>query len=402
MHRTVIVALSLVLVAAPAWAAPGDADTTFAPPDGYVEIDFGGSDAARDGVLVGSKIVAVGGSDNGADFAVARLRPNGAPDATFHGDGKAITDFGGDDEGWGAAAYPRGKVVVVGYSMRPSGKSVFAVARYRKNGTLDRSFHRDGKALVPFPRSAYAYVVEVLGDGSMIVAGEIYDPGNTYGAFAMTKLLPDGRRDKTFGKRGIVQTNFGPGHDGAYGIDVLRDGRIALAGWGLGSGPTQWDTAVAIYHPNGKLDRSFGRRGKKVLDLEPGQFDIAIGVHALRDGRLVLGVNLPDAFGVVRLKPRGGLDRAFGGGDGIGEAPIPGGSPQDLVRLGKRYVVVGHAGGQVKLARFGPGGGLDASFGTDGVATPYPGDANRAVIQNGRILTFGEANTNFLVGRVLG
>jgi len=55
----------------------------------------------------------VGGTVNG-DFALARFNADGSPDLTFDGDGKALTDFGGDDMLAALAVQPDGKLVAAG------------------------------------------------------------------------------------------------------------------------------------------------------------------------------------------------------------------------------------------------------------------------------------------------
>lgn len=80
-------------------------------------------------------------------FALDRYRADGSVDRTFSGDGKQTTRFGaGDSEGRGLALQSDGKLVVGGSAAATS----FALARYRPNGVLDASFSGDGKALTSF------------------------------------------------------------------------------------------------------------------------------------------------------------------------------------------------------------------------------------------------------------
>jgi uncharacterized delta-60 repeat protein len=63
------------------------------------------------------KVVAAGLSTaNGTfDFALTRYPGNGALDAAFGTGGKTRTDFGGQDEAYGMAVQPDGKIVVAGW-----------------------------------------------------------------------------------------------------------------------------------------------------------------------------------------------------------------------------------------------------------------------------------------------
>ncbi len=56
----------------------------------------------------------VAGSTGGANFAIGRLQPGGAPDTTFDADGRRTVDFGGVDRGNGLALQPNGRLVVAG------------------------------------------------------------------------------------------------------------------------------------------------------------------------------------------------------------------------------------------------------------------------------------------------
>jgi uncharacterized delta-60 repeat protein len=73
-------------------------------------------------------------------IAAVLLAAGGALDPTFDGDGKLLTDFGGRDSAAHAVAVqPDGKIVAAG---RAGGD--FALARYRSDGRLDRTFGGDG------------------------------------------------------------------------------------------------------------------------------------------------------------------------------------------------------------------------------------------------------------------
>jgi hypothetical protein len=101
MSLVVLVSMLAVLVVqAPAWAAPGDPDTGFAG-DGFQTLDFpGGSDDTASAVLVQAdgRIVVVGYAVPGggkANFALARLKANGTIDTSFSVDGFRVLDFRG-------------------------------------------------------------------------------------------------------------------------------------------------------------------------------------------------------------------------------------------------------------------------------------------------------------------
>jgi uncharacterized delta-60 repeat protein len=114
-----------------------------------------------------------------ADFAVARIDILGSLDPTFGNQGKVVTDFDGNqDNGRDLTLQTDGKIVVAGRAL-VSGTNTFGVARYNPNGSLDQTFHNDGKISTPFDISSVAEAVTVKNDGNIVVAGQFFNPANT-------------------------------------------------------------------------------------------------------------------------------------------------------------------------------------------------------------------------------
>jgi len=125
------------------------------------------------------KIVVAGGSRPGPviRFALARYNPDGSLDPTFSGDGKLTTAFG---DGWyqgqasAVALQPDGKLVAAGSSR--SGRPVqFALARYNPDGSLDATFSGDGRQTTDFGGLDGGFDVihdvVVQPDGRLVAAG---------------------------------------------------------------------------------------------------------------------------------------------------------------------------------------------------------------------------------------
>jgi uncharacterized delta-60 repeat protein len=240
--------------------------------------DFGGSDQAK-GVAIQSdgKIVAVGAA--GGEFALARYRADGSLDASFSGDGKQTTDFGGLDDGaTGIAIQSDGKIVAVGKASIGD----FALARYNPNGSLDTTFSGDGKQTTDFGNNDGAAGVTLQDDGKVIAIGR------SGGDFALARYNPNGSLDTTFSGDGKQTTDFG-GSDQANGVALQADGKVVAAGSGaasLGGG-----FALARYNANGSLDTSFSGDGTQTTDF--GGIDAANAVALQDDGNIVaVGVGL--------------------------------------------------------------------------------------------------------------
>jgi hypothetical protein len=116
-----VVELVMLGYATEAHAAPGDSDFSFGS-GGKVTTDFAASGEESLAVAVqdDDRVVVAGyaytGTPAGYDLALARYNTNGAPYATFSGNGKVITPLGSSyEEAYGVAVQGT-KIVVVGTS----------------------------------------------------------------------------------------------------------------------------------------------------------------------------------------------------------------------------------------------------------------------------------------------
>jgi uncharacterized delta-60 repeat protein len=285
----------------------------------------------------------------------------------------------------------------------------FAVSRFMSDGKPDSSFGNGGIAVADFGSqyAAGADEVALQQDGKIVVFGwsasGLPDPheGIGLGDLAIARYLPDGRPDPGFGSDGKVVTNLGYDFAGAA---VRPDGRIVV----LATEPSTQDVSAADlvrYLPNGRLDPTFGKGGKVVIDaFSPKEIGWPLFAG---DGTLLLA-EPPGAFDdwysgttpkgiLTRYQPDGRLDRSFGDG---GKAVIQGSSPYSPMAVqGDGKIVAGGGGGQggddFALARYTSDGRLDPSFGSGGTVLPNfgPPDADSpsaVVIQDdGRIVAAG-------------
>lgn len=320
-----VLALGLVLAFVPSGAAvvaSGDLDPTFGS-GGKVTTAFASFSFARDmAVQADGKIVVVGQTDGGrhARFALARYERDGDLDRSFGGNGKVTTRFGADGASAdGVAIATEGRIVVVGAS---AGR--FAVARYEPDGSLDGSFGGDGKVRTRFgPGEAGARDAAIAADGKIVVVGETVSasccPATLW--FAVARYGPDGTLDTTFGDDGKVTTAFeGFGQAFASGVAVQPDGTIVVAG--TASCEVSCSRfALARYLPDGTLDATFGVGGTVTTDLTGG-FDMANAVAIAADGTIVAAgeagscCELTGSFGLVRYTTDGTPDASFDG-DGM-------------------------------------------------------------------------------------
>ena len=271
----------------------GTLDATFGG-DGKVTTRFttaGGWDKPSGVAIQADGKIVVVGTAGRTKFALARYNSDGTLDRTFGVNGKVRTDFtSGFDSATGVAIQADGKIVVVGqagayYNYRDT---KFALARYNSDGTLDASFGGDGKAMTKFSLGfESATGVAIQADGKIVAVGTAGQ--NFDNKFALARYNSDGTLDASFGGDGKVRTDFSAGWDGASGVAVQADGRIVAAGVAAAAaGPHHGDTkfALARYNSNGTLDATFGGGGKVITDFTPRE-DEAFGVAIQADGRIV-------------------------------------------------------------------------------------------------------------------
>src|SRR5205823_14515641 len=143
----------------------------------------------------------------------------GSIDSSFGFGGVAITSFVGDAKACGVAIQADGKIVAAGQVMQ-AGVAHVAVARYRRDGSLDPSFGGDGR--VTAAKYMAGQSVALQRNGKILVGGgEIYGMG-------VARFLAGGSLDRTFGREGV--SGVGPGepqggeppavYSGSYGLAI--------------------------------------------------------------------------------------------------------------------------------------------------------------------------------------
>jgi uncharacterized delta-60 repeat protein len=239
-------------------------------------------------------------------LAVARFLPDGRLDRTFSGDGRFSRDFGyGDDLGSAVAVQPDGRIVVGGVaSYRYRTEADFVVVRLRPNGRLDRTFSGDGVKTVNFRGQRYddLYGLDLQRDGHIVAAG-ISAVGFRRDAprFAVLRLNRNGTLDRRFGRRLLK-----PGPHGGYARAILADSSGGILVGGLAYDDSALDTsawALVRYRPSGALDRSFGRGGIVLSDFGTGA-DWVGALAAQRDGKVVAAGEVYGDQALARYLPR--------------------------------------------------------------------------------------------------
>jgi len=353
------------------------------------------------GVIVqpDGKIVAAGyrNATGGQAMALVRYGPDGTLDPTFGGDGRVTTRFNGAS-GSALALQPDGKLVVAGDAWFASPRFVygFALARYNTDGSLDPTFGNDGtRKVIVGDGDAFGRAIALQPDGSIVVAG--WAMAGADSVFGVARFDPEGTLDPGFGTDGIVITTFGS-DAGANGVAVAPDGTIVAIGTKCLDARSRSQVAVARYLPDGSPDASFDADGRTTTGFRGGGGD-GRGVAIQPDGKIVVAGR--PALALVRYQVDGSVDPTFGG-DGKASVSVTGldqGNALALQSDGKIVIVGGgrtYEGDAFVVARFTTDGLRDVGPLEDGYATISLGDgfqlANAVAIQpGGRIMVAGYA-----------
>jgi uncharacterized delta-60 repeat protein len=404
---------ALAAISTTAFAGPGDLDKTFSG-DGVKTVDYSGASDTFYGVALHGNAPTACGSSTGqatltAVTAGGGLNRNFSGDGMWRQD-----VLGHGTNFLEACRFlPDGRLVAVGGAYGADGHYRTIVIVRRPNGAPDKSFSGDGLAVYRFAGidNSAAYDLAVQPDGKIVVAGEGYDSGVSpvAGFFEVARLRRNGALDKTFSGDGLAKVDIGPYDEGVWKVQLLHDGTIVVAGWMQNKAGTEWNSAVAELRPNGALDRSFDGDGKATFNFLKGADDYPLGLDVRSGGEIVLGLyrynNISYVAGVAQLRPNGRIDGSFGGGDGLKTGLGPDLDVQDLVLAGGKILLAGgtSSGSSPFVLRLTSKGDPDGTFGHHGQAAlgsvaGYLFDI--AVDAHDRVVGVGNSGSDGLVFRL--
>ena len=346
----------------------------------------------------------------------ARGASAGSLDRNFSSDGKKLTDlFARDDRTYDLAVQPDGRVLVAGESRKPDRNARMTLARYRRDGSVDRSFDRDGFAFVRrFSDGPYGRNEFYDSRGTTLVmqtSRKILVAGDESGDLALARFRSNGELDRRFGRSGKVVTKL-LGLNRAEDVAIQPNGKIVIAGHKHPAGSGEFELLLARYKRDGTLDRSFGDGGSLRTTFGLDTYAQAFGVVLQPDGKIVVSGELGGGFIVARFRSDGSLDTGFGNNAGFQDLePFGAGSAKDVAVLPDGKILAagsipGSRGGDFGLARYLPDGSPDSTFGDEGgVRTSFGASRNRdgayalTVQPDGRIVAAGDSALNFSKSR---
>jgi uncharacterized delta-60 repeat protein len=335
---------------------------------GIVFVDFGGGTDNARGVAIapGGDILVVGDStDAGGNKDIALVRLDGAGELVsgFGDNGRAVFDFGPNDQPFDLATRPGGEIYV---AANIDGGASYSALRLTPTGELDPAFGGgDGIGKASIQGAVYALTLDSA--GRVLLAGSQTGPGLEDDTdFGIARLTAEGVPDATFAGDGTTSIDFVGADDGASAIAVTQLGRIVVAGGAttVDDFDDESDFGIARLSANGQLDPSFSG-GKTTIDF--GGFNeyatdlLLLGGSVVVAGAASEGATGPQGFGLARLTYAGQLDQSFSGNgreivslsEEFEEATALTPTPSGVVAAG--YNQAGAEDGRFELAAFDPG-----------------------------------------------
>lgn len=313
-----------------------------------------------------------------------------------------------------------------GYSAR--------LTRYNEDGTLDNSFDRTGVIALS---SFFSQIDDMvaLSSGKLLAVGEgvarAAGDNEDHLVGVVSRFLPDGQLDTSFGNGGTIVTDFRAGYksvtmlgDGSFLVGgaltrLLANGAIDTHAGNVGNYSVG---LLEHFSADGQLDTTFGNAvdypGIAQIDL--GRYGQGIGEIAIKsNGSIVTAVNGNgnyrtgpegnfDAY-VAQFTASGTLDANFNG-QGWAQVIDPTAAQTNsslnvlsLVLQPSGSIIVGGgrltSGGSIYVARLTATGTPDTSFDGDGMLIVQPGTDQLNFLDH--IVTQSDGNP-LLVGRAIG
>jgi uncharacterized delta-60 repeat protein len=290
---------------------------------------------------------------------VLRLTRGGRVDRTFGPNRRGFVTIAAGGVA-NAIAIQRGGGILLGGANRTREGHPMVVARLTRNGVLDRRFGRRGLAQALFWNPVRAASAGVSGlassaDGGVIASGHIdYIGGDGHGTAGVFRLSSRGRLVRGFGTAGHVEVAFPkiPGKSRRRqwfpcAMTVDPRGRITVTGGGTRGGGDELLTARLS--PRGRLDRSYGKRGRAVTR-GLGESDQTIcGATSSAAGAVTVGVGST----LVQLRGDGRPNGRFGRGGFLRIRQPKNVGINAVVASGScRVVLAGSAGDDIYAARY--------------------------------------------------
>jgi len=254
--------------------------------NGFTLVPVGSSDDFGFNLFVqpDNKIVVAGYTNRGTsgtpvyNFVVARFTAAGVLDTTFgSGNGFVSTPVGSGSAFANALVEAGPWIYVVGSAVGTGGKTGIAIAQYSvTTGAPNTSFGNGlNYTITPAPSGVaptYANAVAVNpANGELLVAASQFTSQTTPAIFLLAEFNPtDGSLDTTFGGNdtGFTSVSSTNARNLANSIAIASNGKILVGGSSFAN--NKYSLLLARFHPDGRVDNTFGSQGTFVTPVGTG------------------------------------------------------------------------------------------------------------------------------------
>lgn len=340
-------------------------------------------------------------SSNNKPLLMMKYKADGVVDSSFGTDGVvSFKPFNADrTPAHKIIAHEDGKLTVIASPQ-------IHLLRFNADGSLDESYGDGGLASPDygFSYQFHPYDAVELPDGKFLVTGSAFT-GSSNQLF-IARVNADGTKDETFVPEtapGISYPDLGANNSIAHSIHLYNDGSFLVGG--IAEFGTLYDGVIVKFNSDGSIDESFGENGIANSTFSPYQSD---GENRYRvtvspDGYIYLPGYLSEEssegtdFELARFTPGGSLDASFGTNgfamyDFQGENDL---ARSAVVQEDGKIIVAGKAfvsnSQRFGMVRFNMDGSIDDTFGTNGAVGDFNGEDPHTLLltPQGKILLMG-------------
>jgi uncharacterized delta-60 repeat protein len=308
----------------------------------------------------GGSFLVTGWEDGSFDSTLVRLAPDGSYDRSFGNLGGV--DWKDSAEVQQVEEQADGSIVTLGSRFSDPGGRDLVLHGMLADGSRDPAFGTNGVAFVDGYEGDYACGLTLQDDGSILAAYRSFEPtsDDAIQHLLLTRLLPDGTPDPSFGDGGTI--------DGAGCSPLVQaNGRIVVRDVPF---PPTSDCTFLRFLPDGSPDPSFGTSGAASF---PGS-GCRIVLRAGGGFLVAAETGIPGEISVHGLTADGAPDPSFGT-DGVVTVSVGSGdaAAYDVIELPNGGIVAGGylreagTGKDLLLVGITSAGVLDPSFGIDGI-----------------------------------
>lgn len=224
---------------------------------------------------------------------------------------------------------------------------------------------------------------------------------------SVCSVAQDGGLDTSFGDYGTLRTDIAGGTDLAFSIEQQGNQMLLVAG--MFTIQNQTFPSIVRYYLDGTLDTSFGNNSVAVFDQSGYENRYYSIVLSQSDGRIIAGVSGSQNV-IHRYLPNGSIDMSFGSNGEVvtlsatyNECQLALLNDDSFIAVGK---LVDHGISKVALKKYMPDGTLDYSFGNNGIVITGVGNessygVNLEIAQDNKIVVLANSLENSVYSQVL-